>query len=104
MAKLVNIDANISYGNPTLGLYTQEKRAVSIGLGTSATLLDGRLSLRANISDLLDNNCYSSTVAAPTYAASSSSHYSSRYLTFGLTWRIGKLDLEYQARSGAAGQ
>lgn len=65
---------------------------------------DGRLSLRASISDLLNNNMTSTTVAAPTYAANSSSHMSSRYLTFGLTWRIGKLDLEYQARGGAAGQ
>ena len=46
----------------------------------------------------------STTVAAPTYAANSSSHTSSRYLTFGLTWRIGKLDLEWQARGGAAEQ
>ena len=104
VAKLVNIDANISYGRPTLGLYTQEQRAVSIGLGASATLLEGRLSLRASISDLLNNNMTSSTVAAPTFAANSSSHTSSRYLTFGLTWRIGKLNLEYQARGGAAGQ
>lgn len=104
VAKLVNIDANISYGTPTLGLYTQEQRAVSIGLGASATLLDGRLSLRASISDLLNNNLYSATVTAPTYAANSSSHTSSRHLTFGLTWRIGKLDLEWQAHGGAAGQ
>ena len=104
VAKLVNLDANISYGTPILVLYTQEQRAVSIGLGASATLLDGRLSLRASISDLLDNNRFSTTVAAPTYAANSSSHTSSRYLTFGLTWRIGKLDLEWQARGGAAGQ
>ena len=104
VAKLVNIDANISYGTPTLGLYTQEQKAVSIGLGASATLLEGRLSLRASISDLLNNNLTSTTIAAPTYAANSSSHTSSRYLTFGLTWRIGKLDLEWQARGGAAGQ
>lgn len=104
IAKLVNLDANISYGNPTLGLYRQEERAVSVGIGASATLFDGHLSLRASISDLFDNNLYSSTVTAPTYLANSSSHTRSRYLTFGLTWRIGKLDLEYQAQGGAAGQ
>ncbi len=104
VAKLVNIDANVSYGNPTLGLYRQQERAVSIGLGASATLLDGRLSLRASVSDLLDNNRYSESVTAPTYASNSSSRTSLRYITFGLTWRIGKLDLEWQAHSGAAGQ
>ena len=104
VAKLVNLDANISYGNPTLCLYSQEERAVSIGLGASTTLLDGRLSLRVSVSDLLDNNLYSESVVAPTYASSSSRHSSSRYITFGLTWRIGKLDLEWQAHGGAAGQ
>lgn len=104
VAKMVNLDANVSYGNPTLGLYRHEKRAVSIGLGASATLLDGRLSLRARVSDLLDNNLYDESIAAPTYASNSQNHYSSRYITFGLTWRIGKLDLEWQARGGAASQ
>ena len=104
VAKLVNIDANIRYGDPTLGLYRQEKQAVSIGLGASATLLDGRLSLRASVSDLLNNNLSREIITAPTYTSNSSSHVSSRYVTFGLTWRIGKLDLEYQARGGAAGQ
>lgn len=104
VAKLVNIDANVSYGNPTLGLYRQEEHAVSVGLGASATLLDGRLSLRASVSDLLGNNLYSEVITAPTYSSSSSSHSSLRYITFGLTWRIGKLDLEWQAHSGAAGQ
>lgn len=104
VAKLVNLDANISYGNPTLGLYRQEERAVSIGLGASVTLLDGRLSLRASISDLLNTNLNSEIVNAPTYSSNSSSHISSRYITFSLTWRIGKLDLEWQARGGAAEQ
>lgn len=104
VAKLVNLDANISYGNPTLALYRQEVRAVSIGLGASATLLNGRLSLRASVSDLLDNNLYSESINAPTFSSNSSDRYSSRYITFGVTWRIGKLDLEWQTSSGAAGQ
>lgn len=104
VAKLVNLDAYINYGNPKLGLYSQEESAVSIGLSASATLLDGRLSLRASVSDLLNNNLYSVSVFAPSYASNSASHSSSRYITFGLTWRIGKLDLEWQVRGGAAGQ
>ena len=102
VAKVVNLDANVSYGTPTLGLYSQTERAVTVGLGASATLCKGRLSLRASVSDLLDNNLYSEAVSAPGYSSSSTSHYSSRYVTFGLTWRIGKLDLEWQAHGGAA--
>ena len=28
--------------------------------------------------------------------------YNSRYVSLGLTWRIGKMDLECQSRQGAA--
>ena len=104
VAKLVNLDANITYGSPILGLYSHEERAVSIGLSASSTLLDGRLSLRASVSDLFNSNLTSTSVEAPSYASISSSHTSLRYITFGLTWRIGKLDLEWQAQGGAAGQ
>jgi len=55
-------------------------------------------------SDLLNNNLNSEIVNAPTYSSNSSSHISSRYITFGLTWRIGKLDLEWQVPGGAAGE
>lgn len=104
VAKLVNLDANVNYGTPTLGLYTTEERNVTVDLGVSATLLDGRLSLRVSVSDLFDSNHYIETVNAPTVATTESRHSVSRFVTFGLTWRIGKLDLEYQAHGGAAGQ
>ncbi|MBQ8703733.1 MAG: outer membrane beta-barrel protein [Bacteroidales bacterium] len=104
VAQLVNLDANISYGNPTLGLYSQTEQAVTVGLGASATLCKGRLSLYLNISDLFDSNNYLMTVSTPSFASTESSHNKSRYITFGLTWRIGKLDLAWQARTGAAGQ
>ena len=104
MAKLVNLDANVNYGTPTLGLYTTRERNLTVDLGLSATLLDGRLSLRANVSDLFDNNRYFETVNAPTVATSETSHSAYRFVTFGITYRFGKLDLEWQARGGAAGQ
>ncbi|MCR5039080.1 MAG: hypothetical protein K6A94_07070, partial [Bacteroidales bacterium] len=61
-------------------------------------------SLRVSVSDLFDNNRYLETVNAPTVATTEARHSVSRFVTFALTWRIGKLDLEWQARGGAAGQ
>ena len=49
-------------------------------------------------------NRYRQTVNAPGYASSEASHNVSRLITFGLTYRLGRLDLEWQARGGAAGQ
>ena len=104
VAKLAGVDASLNYGTPTLGLYTTEERNLTVDLGLSATLLDGRLSLRASVSDLFDSNRYLETVSAPTVAATEARHTVSRFVTFGITWRIGKLDLQWQARGGAAAQ
>lgn len=104
VAKLVGIDANISYGTPTIGLYSENERNLTVGLSASATLCDGRLSLRLSVSDIFDNNLYQSRTAAPSYTSSESSYSAQRYITFGLSWRFGKLDLEWQAHGGAAGQ
>lgn len=104
IAKVVDIEASTNYGNPSLDLYSQQKNNLTVGLGLSSTLLDGRLSLRAYINDLFDSNRTTSTTAAPSYSAIRSSHYYSRYITFGITYRIGKLNLQYQAMEGAAMQ
>ena len=104
VAKLVGLDANISYGTPTIGLYSETERNLTVGLGASATLCDGRLALNVSVSDIFDNNLYQSRTSAPTYASSESDHSALRYVTFGLSWRFGKLDLEWQASGGAAGQ
>lgn len=104
VAKLVNLEVSANYGTPTLGLYYEQQYALTVDLGASATFFDGRLGVRLSVSDLFDANRYQSWDSAPTYAAYTTRHYSSRYLTFGLSWRFGKLDLEWQAHGGAAGQ
>ena len=104
LAKLVNLEVSANYGTPTLGLYYEQQYALTVDLGASATFFDGRLGVRLSVSDLFDANRYQSWDSAPTYAAYTTRHYSSRYLTFGLSWRFGKLDLEWQAHGGAAGQ
>ena len=76
----------------------------NIGREVEAMTFDGRLAVRLSVSDLFDANRYESRSYAPSYTAYSSSHYTSRFLTFGLSWRFGKLDLEWQARGGAAAQ
>ena len=104
MAKLVNVNLSVNYGSPTLSLFTEQQNALTASLGVSATLLEGRLSVRVNASDLFDSNRYRSAVSTPGYASFSSTHSSLRYVTFGVIYRLGKLDLEWQARGGEAGQ
>ena len=66
-----------------------------------ANFLKDRLSARISISDLFNWNQTDNLNTNPYYITTKSSHRDSRYITFGLTYRIGKMSLKHRARSGA---
>ena len=104
VAKLVNLNLDLNYGSPTLSLFTQQRTALSLSFSSSATLLAGRLSLRLHVSDLLAGNLSQTSIQSPSYSSNRARHSSLRYLTFGLTYRIGKLELQSQVMGGAASE
>ena len=54
-----------------------------------------------NASDIFDWNSWGSTNINPYYTTISDSKYTSRFVTFGLTLRFGKMELESRAQTGA---
>jgi hypothetical protein len=42
-----------------------------------------------------------SNTTAPQYQTTGSQQFDSRFVSLGLTWRIGKMELESKARQGA---
>ena len=72
-----------------------------IDLGMSADLLDRKLSLYLNVSDIFDWNNWNSTKTNPYNFYTNDYKAKSRYITFGATFRFGKMELESQARTGA---
>ena len=73
----------------------------SIDLGMSADFFDRKLSLYLNASDIFNWNAWSSTTINPYNSSTSTSKYTSRYITFGAALRFGKMELESQAKTGA---
>lgn len=71
-----------------------------IDLGMSADFFERRLSLYLNVDDIFNWNEWSSSSINPYYTSSSTSKYTSRYITFGLTLRFGKLELADTSREG----
>ena len=96
--KCVDLFAMANYSTPTLGLYSTNTSWKSVDLGLSADLLERKLSLFLAVGDLFDWNRWDQTSTNPYYTGYNSHHESSRTLRFGLTWRLGKMELEAHAK------
>lgn len=96
----LQVFANLHYNSPSLSLYSISRDYKSFDLGVSTDLLDNRLSVYVNVNDLFDWAGWGSTGTNPSYQSTSTSRYSMRSVNVGLTWRIGKLELQSKAREG----
>ncbi len=102
IAKIVRLNVSGSYGSPTLSLFGIKKNSASINLGVSGDFWNKRISASLNISDLFNWNRIDRWNTNPYYMSFSSERSDSRYITASVTIRLGKMDLEYQARTGSA--
>lgn len=103
-AKLWNkleVFANAHYSSPRLGLYSLTVANKGIDLGCSADFFDRQLSVYFNVNDIFGMAEWGSNTTAPQYQTTGSQQYDSRFVSLGLTWRIGKMELESKARQGA---
>ncbi len=103
-AKLWNkleVFANAHYSSPRLGLYSLSVANKGIDLGCSADFLDRKLSVYLNVNDIFGMAEWGENTTAPQYQTTGSQQFDSRFVSLGLTWRIGKMELESKARQGA---
>ena len=98
--KVLQVYANAHYSTAKLSLLSESKPDFQLDLGMSADLLNRRLSLFVNAGDILATKQFGSNSLNPYYHADNSQTYNSRSLNLGLTWRIGKLELESRAKQG----
>ena len=97
----LEVFANARYSSPRLGLYSLTNANKGIDFGCSADFLDRKLSLFFNVNDIFGWSEWGSNTTAPSYQTTGSQRYNSRFVSLGLTWRIGKMELESKARQGA---
>ena len=103
-AKLWNkleVFANAHYTSPRLGLYSLSVANKGIDLGCSADFFERQLSVFFNVNDIFGMAEWGSNTTAPQYQTTGSQQFDSRFVSVGLTWRIGKMELESKARQGA---
>lgn len=99
--KRLEVFANGSYSSPRLGLYKLTNASKRFDFGCSSDFFERRMSVYLNVSDIFGWSEWGSNITAPQYQTTGSHRYNSRYVSLGLTWRIGKMELESKARQGA---
>lgn len=99
--KKVYLNLSGSYTSPTINPFAEKRSNYTIDLSASADFLDNRLSARISISDLFNWQRTDALNTNPYHISTESTHRDSRYITLGITYRIGRMDLQYKAQSGA---
>ena len=92
--------ANATYRSRTQTLLATIDPYFSFDCGASTDLLDRRLSLFLNVADLFGTVRTGGESINPYNPSTSESTLTSRYVSFGLTWRIGRTEMEGQQTHG----
>ena len=72
-----------------------------VDFGLSSDFFDRQLSVYLNVNDIFGMAEWGQNTTAPQYQTTGGQRFDSRFVSLGLTWRIGKMELESKARQGA---
>lgn len=92
--------ANANYRSRTQTLLAEVDPFFSFDCGMSTDLFDRRLSLFLNVNDLFNTVHTAGESVNPYNPSTSESSLTSRYISFGITWRIGRTEMESQQTHG----
>ena len=97
----LEVFANAHYSSPRLGLYSMSVANKGMDFGVSSDFFNRKLSVSLNARDIFGMAQWGENTTAPAYQTTGSQRYDSRFVSLGLTWRMGKMELESKARQGA---
>ena len=97
----LEIFANGSYSSPRLGLYSLSNANKRFDFGCSSDFFDRKMTVNLSASDIFGWSEWGSNTTAPQYQTTGSNRFNSRFVSLGLTFRFGKMELESKARQGS---
>ena len=107
-AKIFNqlqLTASAFYNSPTLSLMSQRKARYSLNMGVRSDFFNRKMSVFVNVQDIFNWGAKIGSGSEnfnPYYLSNSTNKMlNSRYISAGVTFRFGKLELEKQAKEGA---
>ncbi|MBR1798863.1 MAG: outer membrane beta-barrel protein [Bacteroidales bacterium] len=92
--------ATAHYTSPRLALYSMSVDNKGVNVGLNSDLFDRRVSFMFSVNDVFASSQFGDNTIAPTYQTTGSTRYNSRFVMFGVTFRMGKMELESKARQG----
>ena len=98
----LEIFANAHYRSKSIGLYSISVPERGFDFGVSSDFFDRKMSVYLNINDIFGMAQWGSNTTAPLYQTTGSESYDSRFVSLGITFRFGKMELESKARQGAS--
>lgn len=96
----LQIFTNATYRSRTQTMLAEVGHYFTIDCGVSSDLFDKRLSMFLNVNDILNTARTSGESVNPYNPSISESTLTSRYVSIGLTWRIGRTEMESQQSHG----
>ena len=90
----LQVFANANYRSRTQTLLAEVDPYFSFDCGVSTDLFDRRLSLFLNVNDLFGTVRTGGESVNPYNPSTSESTLTSQYVSFGLTWRLGRTEME----------
>ena len=92
---------NAHYGSPTKSIFTITDARKGVDVGANADFFDRKMTVNLNIHDIFNINAWNSQNVNPFYSSTSNWKPMSRYITLGITFRFGKMELSRMAKEGA---
>lgn len=100
------ITMSLNYSSPTISLMSEQKARYWFNIGARSDFFKRKLSVFVNIQDLFNWGArygFGSENTNPYYLSSSTNKMlNSRYISAGITFRFGKLELENSAKDGSS--
>lgn len=98
--KVLEVYASGNYRSKAVSLFNETKPTYSINAGLRADFLQRKISVFLNVQDIFNWNKRENNITNPYYESYSSVKHNSRYISAGITFRFGKIEMEQQARTG----
>ena len=96
----LEIHASGNYRSPQQSLFAERHANYSINCGLRADFFDRKMSVHINVNDIFNWNRWDNNTTNPYYQSYSSFKYNSRFISAGLVFRFGKMELERKAQTG----
>jgi hypothetical protein len=96
---IIRLNATTIYRSASINMTGEQKPVYYINLSASADFFKRTLSVRAGVQDIFDWQKDEGTTVTPNLISDYSSKRLTRYLTFGVTYRFGKTELESKAKN-----